>query len=642
MSVATAPGTPESAEPVKSDNFPAGIPYIVGNETAERFSYYGMRAILWTYLAALFVKFVDPASLSPEQVADADARSTEIAHLFMAGVYLFPLVGAVLADRLLGKYKVILWVSLIYCAGHAVLAVAGRFGETGEFGLAEMFMYLGLLLIAVGSGGIKPCVSANVGDQFTKTNGHLVERVFQIFYFVINLGSFFATLLIPLIYADIGAELAFGIPGILMGIATLIFWLGRKRFIVQKPNPGGRLGLLDTLTTLLFFSPIFALVIGFFVLREHFEQSFVAFDGGAFTVAGLDVGARLVQNFLYYLPLLATMVGLLMLGVALFRRRQKIKQDTGFLAMLVYSFKHRKDRAPGQGFFDPARKTFGQEAGDGPPAVLRIMLVFSMISVFWALFDQHASTWVKQARSMDLTITVPETLGRVLWPWLVIGLALLGAVWLFFYVSNKKLPKLVVLGGLGAAAATLVIAGIMDATNGVLVDVELKASQIQALNPLLVMIIIPLLEVGIWQPLKRRGVEVKTLLRMTVGMFLAAVAFVLAAMLQSHIDGEPAGSVPVLYQLGQYFIMTVAEVLVSATGLAFAYTQAPRAMKSTIMGFWLLCVTFGNLIVAFLAPLQKAYGLADFFWVFAALMGGAAIVFMVLASFYKPRTYLQS
>jgi POT family proton-dependent oligopeptide transporter len=87
--------------------------------------------------------------------------------------------------------------------------------------------------------------------------------------------------------------------------------------------------------------------------------------------------------------------------------------------------------------------------------------------------------------------------------------------------------------------------------------------------------------------------------------------------------------------------MTTAEVLVSITGLEFAYTQAPRAMKSTIMSFWLLCVTIGNLLVAFLSPLQEQLPLSSFFWVFAVLMAGAAVLFAVLAYFYKGKTYLQ-
>jgi len=87
--------------------------------------------------------------------------------------------------------------------------------------------------------------------------------------------------------------------------------------------------------------------------------------------------------------------------------------------------------------------------------------------------------------------------------------------------------------------------------------------------------------------------------------------------------------------------MTTSEVLISVTGLEFAYTQAPRRMKSTIMGFWLLGVTFGNVLVAFLAPMQKILSLSAFFWVFTALMAFAAVIFAVLAYLYKGKSYLQ-
>ena len=125
-----------------------------------------------------------------------------------------------------------------------------------------------------------------------------------------------------------------------------------------------------------------------------------------------------------------------------------------------------------------------------------------------------------------------------------------------------------------------------------------------------------------------------------IGMFVAGFSFVAVALIQMRIDAVGLGKVSVLWQLIPYFIITTAEVLVSVTGLEFAYTQAPRAMKSTIMGFWLLCVTAGDALVAFLAPLQ-ALSLATFFWTFAGLMALAATAFAGLAARYRGRTYLQ-
>jgi len=281
-----------------------------------------------------------------------------------------------------------------------------------------------------------------------------------------------------------------------------------------------------------------------------------------------------------------------------------------------------------------------EEAADGPPAVLRIVVVFSMVSVFWGLYYQNSSTWVEQAKAMNLSLTVPAIVWEYwAWPGSIVG-ALFGALWLFLWVANRPLPRrttlagLVLLGlwGLGAVAGQLLWGGMETIT--------MLPAQISAANPLFVMMVIPLLNVLVYRPLERRGRPLKPLHRMAVGLFLASLAFVTVALLQTRIVAMGRGEVHVLWQVIPYFILTTAEVLVSVTGLEFAYTQAPRAMKSTIMGFWLLTFSFGNMLVAFLAPLQEL-SLATFFWIFAGLMAVAAVVFVVLAARYRGKTYLQ-
>jgi POT family proton-dependent oligopeptide transporter len=628
--------------PPKDAGFPKGIPFIVGNEGAERFSYYGMRAILYTYLAALYVQFVAESALSKADSDAAKSKATAVAHLFMAGVYAFPMIGAILADRLLGKFTVIFWVSMIYCAGHAVLAVAGRLAEMGNFGGGEIGMYVGLALIAVGSGGIKPCVSANVGDQFSASTSHLVSKVFQAFYFIINFGSFFSTMITPALYSAYGAEVAFGVPGIFMAIATFIFWLGRDRFVRVPPKPGGVVGALDFASALLFFSPVIAVIVAVFVEGDHYKAPDPAgMSSAQFYGAYLSgyLGHLAVSSWQYF----ATSGLLVFVGLALFKMRQARQRDDGFLAVLLYSLANRRKRKAGEGFFDVARAEFGDEAAEGPPAVLRIVVVFSMVMFFWALFDQHASTWVQQAKEMDRVVTVPAWIGRYIVGGTVAG-ALYGGTWLMLWVSNKSIPPIVSKVFFGLLGAGAVAAVGLDATRGETLTVELKASQIQALNPLMVMIIIPALNVLVYKPLERRGKAIKPLRRMAAGMFLAAGAFAVAALLQARMEAAAAAGlkVHVLWQVAQYLVMTTSEVLISVTGLEFAYTQAPRRMKSTIMGFWLLGVTFGNVLVAFLAPMQKILTLSQFFWVFTGLMVGAAVVFTILASFYKGKTYLQA
>lgn len=619
---------PEKAlEPVQDDaaanRYPAGIPFIVGNEAAERFSFYGMRAILYVYLVGLFTKFLPDAQVDPAAVDAAKAHATEIVHMFIAGVYLFPLIGAVLSDRLLGKYKVIFWVSIVYLVGNAIMAGAGQMGAMGDFEGAEIAVFAGLGFIALGSGGIKPCVSANVGDQFTAKNGHLVTRIFQLFYFIINFGSFIATIIIPWVYAAAGPAIAFGIPGVLMALATFVFWLGRKRFVHVPPSPGGKLGLLDSVATLFLLAPIFGLLIGFFGMRHGYEAA---------------KGA----SFLGYFGLLILVVGAVFaFGIFLSVTRQRAKPQAGFLTVLTWSFLNRSARKPGQGFFDPAREKFGEEAGDGPPSVLRVVLVFSAVMFFWALFDQHASTWIEQASQMDLHMVVPASFG-----WAVLGavavLTIYGGTWVMLHVSNVRIPRAITLGIMGVLGASLAITGLIDLITGDQLRFEIGAAQMAALNPLMVMIIIPLLNVAVWGPLRRRGRDLKPLVKMAIGMFMAAVAFGIAALLQQVIEAEGPGEVHALWQFFQYLIMTTAEVLVSVTGLEFAYTQAPRAMKSTLMGFWLFFVAAGNMIVVAMAPLQADLELSDFFLVFAGLMVAAALIFSLLASMYKGKTYLQA
>jgi len=207
-------------EPITT--MPPGIPYIIGNEAAERFSYYGMMAILTIFMT----KYMLGSDGNPDYLSEAEAKAE--VHHFKFLVYLFPVFGALISDTFLGKYRTILLLSVVYCLGHLVLGI----DQT------RTFLSWGLMLIAVGAGGIKPCVSAHVGDQFGQSNSHLIERVFGWFYFSINLGSTISTILTPwlLDHPDFGPHWAFGVPGVLMAVATVAFWLGRNKFVHVPPS----------------------------------------------------------------------------------------------------------------------------------------------------------------------------------------------------------------------------------------------------------------------------------------------------------------------------------------------------------------------------------------------------------------------
>ncbi|HEY7724796.1 MAG TPA: POT family MFS transporter [Anaeromyxobacteraceae bacterium] len=202
----------------RGDRFPPQIRYLAWNEGCERFSYYGMTSVLTIHMVQnLFLS-------GSEAVTRYQA--------FVGAAYLTPLLGAFLADRFFGRYRVVLWLSWGYVFGHATLALfESRWG-----------LYAGLALIAVGAGGVKPCASAFVGDQFRPEQGHLLKRVYDLYYWMINMGSLAGQALIPWILDRRGPRFAFAVPGIAMGLALVLWWTGRRHYLYAPPtgpNPHG-------------------------------------------------------------------------------------------------------------------------------------------------------------------------------------------------------------------------------------------------------------------------------------------------------------------------------------------------------------------------------------------------------------------
>ncbi|MFN6261287.1 MAG: oligopeptide:H+ symporter [Chromatiaceae bacterium] len=452
----------------KTARWPRQLPYIIASEACERFSFYGMRNILTPFLMTALLLSV------PEQFRAGEAK--DIFHSFVIGVYFFPLLGGYLADKFLGKYRTILYLSILYCIGHAFLAVF----ETNKEGF-----YAGLFLIALGSGGIKPLVSAFMGDQFDQSNKHLARKAFDWFYFTINFGSFFASLSMPLVLKHYGAAWAFGLPGALMALATLFFWLGRSRYVHVAPEPDNPHSFLQVAKTALLS-----------------KQAGHADKGLYLACAGV--------------------------ALALFSLSQT--PNLGFVAAFCLAFVFMIGFGGGGAALqlERARGIHPDEAVDGVRVVLRVLVLFALVTPFWSLFDQKASTWVLQANLMSR----PE--------------------WF-------------------------------------------EPAMMQALNPLLVMILIPFNNFVLYPLLERSGLKITALRRMGAGIAFSGFAWIVAGSLQVWLDNGHI--VSILWQMLPYALLTFGEVLVSATGLEFAYSQAPATMKGIITAFWQLSVTVGNLWV---------------------------------------------
>jgi proton-dependent oligopeptide transporter, POT family len=252
------------------DRLPPQTKFIVGNEACERLSYYGVVAILTGYATHLY-----------GGTDEAGRHAKETVHLWKAATYFLPLLGAFIADRYWGRYKTILWISLAYCLGHAVMSANDLLGVTGSIGLDQMKwgLFAGLALLAIGSGGIKPCVSAFVGDQFTGGREKQLPKIYGMFYWSINFGSFFSFTLIPILKQKWGYAVAFLVPGIFMALATIIFWSGRRHYVMVPPTKD--LAPVDDATrkmdraTLVRIFVIFAPVIVFWSLFDQQHTTWV-------------------------------------------------------------------------------------------------------------------------------------------------------------------------------------------------------------------------------------------------------------------------------------------------------------------------------------------------------------------------------
>src|SRR5690606_29187051 len=372
--------------------------------------------------------------------------------------------------RFFGKYNTVLWFSLIYCAGHACLAMFEG-NRTGFF--------TGLFLIALGSGGLKPLVVSFCGDQFDQSNKDKAKLVFDAFYWIINFGSFFASLFAPLLLRHYGPAVAFGVPGVLMFIATVMFWLGRKQYVNVPPSGNDPDSFLN-------------------VIRTALGQRRAGQGNAGATVAWGGVTAAAVMLVLWALD--AGGVGVpwpdafgfvitacLALGVLI--------AFGGWGASLQ---------------LERARGLHPDAAVDGVRAVLRILIVFALVTPFWSLFDQKASTWIIQGNAM----VIPH--GSWWWPsWLI-----------------------------------------------------QEPAQMQALNPLLVMLLIPFNNLVLYPLLRRMGFVVTALRRMGWGIAISGVSWIVAGVLQLWIDG--GAEVSLAWQSLPYLLLTFGEVLVSATALEFA------------------------------------------------------------------------
>jgi dipeptide/tripeptide permease len=566
--------------PIKTDKMPPGIGYIIGNEIAERFCYYGINAILPIFMATQLLDRLGHAA----PMSEAEANGWY--HTWIAWVYLLPFIGALLADAVWGKYRTIMWLSIVYCCGNLVLS-----GDHTRLGLA-----IGLLLIAMGAGGIKPCVSANVGDQFGSSNQHLLPRIFTWFYFAINIGSAFSSLITPWLldppaFSQIAKEQIKDPPAMVQKfqqgadpISHFIWTQFQTNSLKGLTEPKSADTRRETLAnelnrvlvvTSLYDSNRFAGVILGQKTKDLLAQQptgqmrillnrLLISDAYPQDVPPSEALNLSDSSIRFWSMVHGPAIAFGLPGVFMF-----------MATVLFWSGRNKFVHIPHAGLGTYMRELFVREHFK---ALLNLLILVPFAAIYWSVWYQNFSSWVFQAEKMNRNI--------------------LGHEWL--------------------------------------------PNQIQTANPVLVLVFLPFFAYVVF-PIVGKFCKITPLRKFGAGLFCNAIAFFIVWVAQKWID---AGQTPsVLWQLLAFVPLTMSEVLVSVTHLEFSYIQAPKKMKSLVMCLYLGSIALGNILVAkvnFMIE-NKTLDLpgAKYFMFFLVIMLVTAVLFLLVAQFYRGKTYIQ-
>ncbi|XP_053259700.1 solute carrier family 15 member 2 isoform X1 [Podarcis raffonei] len=664
---------PERKSPkVCGTNYPLSIAFIVVNEFCERFSYYGMKAVLTLYF--LYFLHWD------------ENTSTSVYHAFSSLCYFTPVIGALMADSWLGKYKTIIYLSIVYVIGHVIKSV-GAIPSVGNQIVHVVLSMTGLTLIALGTGGIKPCVAAFGGDQFEEEHGQERSKFFSVFYLSINAGSLISTFLTPVLRGDVecfGGDcyaLAFGVPAALMVIALIVFIAGNGMY--KKTPPEGNI-LLEICKC-----------IGFAVTNRiknrsrHIPKREHWLDWASEKYSNqLITEVKMVTRVLFlFIPLPMFWALFDQQGSRWTLQATKMNADFGgfvlqpdqmqFLNPLLilvfipvfdfglyplvnlckFNFTPIKKMATGMilaglAFAVAAVVELRIEENAVPKPVSKesyiqvLNLADSDIEVAiqdYDLFRQPIKPFQDPAEYTKLILRDGQQN-------LHLKIQYQGSSFMFNSTAHEKsVYSLIVykversltshlikdMGGKpseGMSAVRFINSLDLD------VNITLGNEDFVSINKGYGVSSYRTLARGRYNNVKCRVGAEEFILHLGLLDFGAAYTVVITNTSTKSLqawktEDISANNVHISWQIPQYLLISAGEVMFSITGIAFSYSQAPASMKSVLQAGWLLTVAFGNaivLVVAQAAPMEQWLE----FVLFAALLFIVFIIFSIMGYFY--------
>ncbi|NXT80402.1 S15A1 protein, partial [Zapornia atra] len=658
--------------------YPLSIFFIIINEFCERFSYYGMRAVLVLYFK-YFLQW-------------DDNLSTAIYHTFVALCYLTPILGALVADSWLGKFKTIVSLSIVYTIGQAVMAVSSindltdhnKDGTPDVVTVHIALSMIGLILIALGTGGIKPCVSAFGGDQFEDHQEKQRSRFFSIFYLSINAGSLLSTIITPILRAqECGIHskqrcypLAFGVPAALMAIALVVFIGGSGMY--KKVKPQGNIMIQVSKC------------IGF-AIKNRFRHRSKEFPKREHWLdwASEKYDKRLITQTKMVLKVLFLYIPLPMFW-ALFDQQgsrwtlQATTMDGNFVAIQIQPDQMQT--------VNPILIIIMVPVVDAViyPLIKKCKINFTplrkiTVGMFLASLAFVAAALLQV--QIDKTLPVFPAAGQSQIKILNLGTS--GATVKFgpqiqdvtveplqsvnyMTFETSRLQSLNIIYGNITTTLTPELAeenrytlGIKDVQNitnvllsdGITSKPEEGNNLIRFINNLGESVSVTMGDTsfGTLMPLSAsnyslfpggRTDEITAVIN-SVSCSASSKAFGFGGAITivinectagslglKYFDDIPPNTVHMAWQIPQYFLLTCGEVVFSVTGLEFSYSQAPSNMKAVLQAGWLLTVAVGNIIVLIVAGASKLSQQWAEYVLFAALLLAVCIIFAIMAYFY--------
>ncbi|XP_072434119.1 solute carrier family 15 member 1-like isoform X2 [Chiloscyllium punctatum] len=616
--------------------------------------------------------------------------ATAIYHAFVALCYLTPIIGAIIADSWLGKFKTIVYLSIVYTIGQLVISISGIAditdtegnGQPNNLAVHVALAMIGLILIALGTGGIKPCVSAFGGDQFEEHQVKQRRQFFSVFYLSINAGSLISTIITPILrgqecghVAQACYPLAFGVPAALMAIALIVFIGGSPLYM--KSTPEGNIMLKVCKCIWFALKNRFRHRSNQFPKREHFmDWAAEKYD------EHLIAQVKMVLKVLFlYLPL--------PMFWALFDQQgsrwtfQATRMDGDFGAI---------DIQPDQmqtvnpilililvpivdGFvypliakcnfnFTPLRKmTVGMFLA--ALAFIVAALVQLQIDKTLPIFPAADQSQIKVVNVGNLSVDV--TLKGVsenysLKPseateYTIVTTADIKSLVVSYGAVNRTLQHKIRNG----TRHTLLVTNLPFIDVLLLEDYEDKpeegknAIRFATAFPNIENITMSDKDFGYLDGLSATNYSLFTKGQKLISFIMdgieykqnskefgfgSAYTIIINEIFSTdnftlnYIEEIEPNSFHMAWQIPQYVLITSGEVVFSVTGLAFAYSQAPSNMKSVLQAGWLLTNAIGNIIVLIVAEASTIQEQWAEYILFAVLLVAVCIVFAIMSYFY--------